>query len=129
MSDFKRTCPPQLVVDHRNARLCSSFYSRATASEGGEWGINFIDPNCVGPAIKNQPAPSEYVLSSSLTYELARRDQKRKATPLRGAGFINCGEWGIRTPDTLLEYTRFPSVRLKPLGQLSLTILLNSLIQ
>ena len=25
--------------------------------------------------------------------------------------------FAIRTPDTLLEYTRFPSVRLKPLGQ------------
>jgi hypothetical protein len=29
-----------------------------------------------------------------------------------------CREEGIRTPDTLL-YTRFPSVRLKPLGHLS----------
>ena len=31
----------------------------------------------------------------------------------------NGGESGIRTRDTLLEYTRFPSVRLKPLGHLS----------
>src|SRR5512147_1390927 len=29
------------------------------------------------------------------------------------------GESGIRTHDTLLTYTRFPSVRLKPLGHLS----------
>ena len=29
------------------------------------------------------------------------------------------GEGGIRTPDTRLEYTRFPSVRLQPLGHFS----------
>ena len=29
------------------------------------------------------------------------------------------GERGIRTLDTLLTYTRFPSVRLQPLGYLS----------
>ncbi len=29
------------------------------------------------------------------------------------------GEGGIRTHGTLLTYTRFPSVRLKPLGHLS----------
>ncbi len=31
----------------------------------------------------------------------------------------NGGERGIRTLDTLLTYTRFPSVLLKPLGHLS----------
>ena len=30
-----------------------------------------------------------------------------------------CREEGIRTLDTLLEYTRFPGVRLQPLGHLS----------
>ena len=30
-----------------------------------------------------------------------------------------CGETEIRTPDTLLEYTRFPGVPLKPLEHLS----------
>jgi hypothetical protein len=37
-------------------------------------------------------------------------------TPRGGNG----GESGIRTHGTLLTYTRFPSVRLKPLGHLSL---------
>ncbi len=32
---------------------------------------------------------------------------------------IKSGEKGIRTPGTLLEYTRFPSVPLKPLEHLS----------
>ena len=41
---------------------------------------------------------------------------KRKNTS-KGV-FINCGKEGIRTPDTQ-TYTRFPSVRLKPLGHLS----------
>ena len=30
-----------------------------------------------------------------------------------------CGEAGIRTPETLLEFTRFPGVPLKPLEHLS----------
>ncbi len=34
-------------------------------------------------------------------------------------GMMSGGETGIRTLGTLLTYTRFPSVRLKPLGHLS----------
>src|ERR1044071_4648360 len=34
----------------------------------------------------------------------------------------NGGESGIRTHGTLLTYTRFPSVRLKPLGHLSVSV-------
>ena len=33
--------------------------------------------------------------------------------------FENCREEGIRTLDTLLAYTHFPGVRLRPLGHLS----------
>ena len=36
--------------------------------------------------------------------------------------FFIGGEKGIRTPGTLLEYTRFPSVPLKPLEHLSFQI-------
>lgn len=32
---------------------------------------------------------------------------------------LDCGESGIRTLDTLLGYTHFPGVLLRPLGQLS----------
>ena len=32
---------------------------------------------------------------------------------------ISGGQRGIRTPDTLVTYTRFPGVRLQPLGHLS----------
>ena len=49
--------------------------------------------------------------------------------PLKGASLatyyvinddiISGGERGIRTPDRGLAYTRFPSVRLQPLGHLS----------
>ena len=38
--------------------------------------------------------------------------------------FIFCGESGIRTHDTLLEYTHFPGVLLRPLGHLSFIIFL-----
>ena len=34
-----------------------------------------------------------------------------------------CGESGIRTRGTLLEYTHFPGVLLKPLGHLSKSLL------
>ena len=37
-----------------------------------------------------------------------------------------CGESGIRTRGTLLEYTHFPGVLLKPLGHLSLLYILPS---
>ena len=33
-----------------------------------------------------------------------------------------CREEGIRTLDTLVAYTRFPGVRLRPLGHLSIYI-------
>ena len=32
---------------------------------------------------------------------------------------VFCGERGIRTPETLLEFTRFPGVPLQPLEHLS----------
>ena len=38
--------------------------------------------------------------------------------------FENCREEGIRTLDTLLAYTHFPGVRLRPLGHLSIFFLL-----
>ena len=42
-------------------------------------------------------------------------NKKRKEGKTRRGG----GERGIRTPDGLLTHTRFPGVRLKPLGHLS----------
>jgi hypothetical protein len=44
--------------------------------------------------------------------------KKRKAIRFRGWLFY-CREEGIRTLDTLLEYTHFPGVLLQPLGHLS----------
>ena len=38
-----------------------------------------------------------------------------------------CGKKGIRTPDTLLTYTRFPGVPLQPLEHLSKAIALQCL--
>ena len=35
------------------------------------------------------------------------------------SGFFSCGETGIRTQGTLLAYTHFPGVLLRPLGHLS----------
>src|SRR3546814_1541959 len=50
----------------------------------------------------------------------------RRRLILRGfLSFLDCfgrilgGQRGIRTPDTLFTYTRFPGVRLQPLGHLS----------
>jgi|APHig6443718053_1056840.scaffolds.fasta_scaffold05115_3 hypothetical protein len=36
-----------------------------------------------------------------------------------------CREEGIRTLDTLVEYTHFPGVRLRPLGHLSIVAILD----
>ena len=41
--------------------------------------------------------------------------------------FFFCGKKGIRTPDTLLTYTRFPGVPLQPLEHLSKAIALQCL--
>ena len=45
----------------------------------------------------------------------------RRTPPCVGIGFRRTpsGETGIRTPDTLLTYTRFPGVPLQPLEHLS----------
>ena len=43
----------------------------------------------------------------------------KKAGLQTGFHHLVCGEKGIRTLDTLLEYTRFPGVPLKPLEHLS----------
>ncbi len=43
----------------------------------------------------------------------------------QGAFFMGGGEGGIRTLDTLLTHTRFPSVRLQPLSHFSISKLFN----
>ena len=45
--------------------------------------------------------------------------KKRKATRRWPFFLFLGGEMGIRTPDRLLTYTRFPGVRLQPLSHLS----------
>ncbi len=40
-------------------------------------------------------------------------------TVINGHIQLTGGQRGIRTPDTLFTYTRFPGVRLQPLGHLS----------
>ena len=40
----------------------------------------------------------------------------------RGISEKSCGERGIRTPETLLEFTRFPGVPLQPLEHLSFAL-------
>ena len=45
---------------------------------------------------------------------------------LEQGGFLgDGGERGIRTPDTLLTYTHFPGVRIRPLCHLSGLVVLN----
>ena len=45
-------------------------------------------------------------------------EKSPKSLLIRGLVFL-CGEIGIRTRDTILSYTRFPGVPLKPLEHLS----------
>ena len=45
----------------------------------------------------------------------------------RGISEKSCGERGIRTPETLLEFTRFPGVPLQPLEHLSFALATSNL--
>ena len=54
--------------------------------------------------------------------DISKNEKARKSLILRAFAvfcFCICGEEGIRTPGTLLEYIRFPSVPLQPLEHLS----------
>ena len=57
-------------------------------------------------------APS--ALQASLKPEVQKKPHSKGMQP-----FFRCGEIGIRTRDTILSYTRFPGVPLKPLEHLS----------
>ena len=46
----------------------------------------------------------------------------------RGISEKSCGERGIRTPETLLEFTRFPGVPLQPLEHLSFALATSNLL-
>ena len=50
---------------------------------------------------------------------LEEYDEIIKMVDLLLTGQDMSGERGIRTPETLLTFTRFPGVRLQPLGHLS----------
>ena len=65
----------------------------------------------------SKPAPFLFYSLTKLK-RLARF--KTKNAPLQGA-LVLCREKGIRTLD-MLPYTRFPSVRLQPLGHLSILL-------
>ena len=60
-------------------------------------------------------APSE----GDSSYYLFGHSASQVRIPCELIRLSNGGERGIRTPDRGLAYTRFPSVRLKPLGHLS----------
>ena len=54
------------------------------------------------------------------TPDFAFRGMKKECKPRKCLIYtLTCGERGIRTPDTLLTYTRFPGVPLQPLEHLS----------
>jgi hypothetical protein len=56
---------------------------------------------------------------SSLRKQAFFRISVKQTTPLARDLIMLCGERGIRTPGTLLRYTRFPGVPIKPLLHLS----------
>ena len=51
---------------------------------------------------------------------------KKKSRLTKVKRLIISGEKGIRTPETLLAFTHFPGVLLRPLGHLSLVSLLKT---
>src|SRR5690606_2137608 len=57
----------------------------------------------------------------SLLLKLTLRNAPKSKNPSQRLGFrLLGGEGGIRTRDTLLEYTHFPGALLQPLGHLSI---------
>ena|GEM_PF-5615847 len=73
------------------------------------------------------PVPAKVRLISnqvlSTTQPLLRIRTYFASAPEAPKVWLKGGETGIRTPDTLLAYTHFPGVLLKPLGHLSLHFL------
>ena len=73
-----------------------------------------------GPFICQIRKPKAFCLPNALSVGInpaARRSADKM--PYRHSGFANCGGKGIRTLDTLLRYTHFPGVLLRPLGHSS----------
>src|SRR5262249_40963542 len=74
---------------------------------------------CVGHVAESEgfepPIPLRVLLISNQVPSAARPALRKRG---RGSNMKFGGEGGIRTHDTL-PYTRFPSVRLRPLGHLS----------
>ena len=62
----------------------------------------------------NNPQPAVGILCKSFASAVSV-----SALPSPACSKILCGETGIRTPETLLEFTRFPGVPLQPLEHLS----------
>lgn len=80
-------------------------------------------------APKYQPSYQQISRTRLNHLDLLGKKKPRRRLILRGfftfldlLGTILGGQRGIRTPDTLLTYTRFPGVRLQPLGHLSYCI-------
>ena len=68
------------------------------------------------------PPPTALVFHFPHLLKRGFADGGNEKPPLDSGGEQECGERGIRTLDTLLEYTHFPGVLLQPLGHLSLEI-------
>ena len=83
-------------------------------------GITFGDPREGEPctALTN-PVGLCLFYSSSLRKQAFFGTSIKQTTPLARGLLMRCGERGIRTPGTLLKYTRFPGVPIKPLLHLS----------
>ena len=79
--------------------------AQASLDEVGEWDFYVIPTVCHGHPVQI------LLLTSSLKQAWTRPFVK-----------VFCGERGIRTPETLLEFTRFPGVPLQPLEHLSFAL-------
>src|SRR5467141_240816 len=93
--------------------------TRGTTSFGGERGIRTPDtlagtPDFESGAFSRSASSPE----TDASYPKHQNRKRKSAPPVRSAWHDVGGEGGIRTHDTF-PYTRFPSVRLRPLGHLS----------
>src|SRR3990172_1265115 len=79
-------------------------------------GFADVPPAAVRRRSRPSPNPSNPAREPS-SWLAPLRQQRR--SPLARASLVVGGEGGIRTRGTLLAYTRFPGVHLRPLGHLS----------
>lgn|GEM_PF-3209545 len=133
----RRSCAPTSPVGGPAHLLLSEISSAVapTSPVGGPAHLLLYEISSAGAPTSPVGGPAHLLLSEISSLSLrhlpppaagrCKPEKENQRSSELDADFLFsvCGEKEIRTPDTLLEYTRFPGVPLKPLEHLSRTAL------